>query len=87
MMCRSTAIGWSSGWSTPDIPFGTQPGLHGDNRAYYLKVNDSSGPGLRDLAGNEVSVPHQNHGLQTTRWVPLEKRDSLSASVLPRDQH
>ena len=52
--------------------FGTQAGLHGDNRAYYFKLNDPTGPGLRDVAGNEVSIPHQNYGFWTTRWVRLE---------------
>ena len=52
--------------------YGAQPGLSGDNRAYYFKLNDPTGPGLRDMAGNEVSIPHQNHGFWSTRWVPLQ---------------
>ena len=53
------------------IFYGVPAGLHGDNRAYYYKLFDSTGPGLQDLAGNEVTTPHQQHGFFSTRWVPL----------------
>lgn len=46
--------------------------LPAGNRAYYYKVNDATGPGLRDRAGNEVSILHHNRGYLSTRWVPLE---------------
>ena len=52
--------------------FAARAGLNGDNRAYYNRSNDLSRPGLRDLAGNEVSIPHYHHGFRTTRWVRLE---------------
>ncbi|MDE2747137.1 MAG: SwmB domain-containing protein [Chloroflexota bacterium] len=46
-----------------------RPGLDFDSRAYYYKQNDDTAPGLQDLAGNEVTIPHYNPGFWSTRWV------------------
>ena len=51
--------------------FRAQTGLNDDNRAYYYKLNDDTRPGLQDLAGNQVTIPHYNPGFWSTRWVPL----------------
>ena len=46
-------------------------GLDFEGRVYYYKLNEDTGPGLQDLAGNEVTIPHDNPGFWATRWVPL----------------